>query len=84
MSRCCAAVNLSADAQLKMDDLRRIAGELGLGSARTYIASGNLLFSSDEPEAAPKANAGEGASGEHMGARRVGDGPHRRRNGAAR
>ena len=30
--------------QLKMADLRRIATELGLESAETYIASGNLLF----------------------------------------
>lgn len=43
-------VNLVGNSTLKMADLKEIAGELGLASARTYIASGNLLFSSDEPE----------------------------------
>jgi uncharacterized protein (DUF1697 family) len=43
-------VNLVGNSTLKMADLKEIAGELGLNSARTYIASGNLLFSSDEPE----------------------------------
>jgi uncharacterized protein (DUF1697 family) len=33
-----------------MADLKRIADDLGLKSARTYIASGNLLFLSDRPE----------------------------------
>jgi uncharacterized protein (DUF1697 family) len=43
-------VNLVGNSTLKMADLKEIAGELGLKSARTYIASGNLLFSSGEPE----------------------------------
>jgi len=34
-----------------MAELKSIAGELGLKSPRTFIASGNLLFTSDEPEA---------------------------------
>lgn len=33
-----------------MADLKAIASELGLSAARTYIASGNLLFLSDEAE----------------------------------
>jgi uncharacterized protein (DUF1697 family) len=33
-----------------MAELKAIANELGLRGARTYIASGNLLFASDEPE----------------------------------
>ena len=37
--------------QLKMEDLRRIAAEIGLDSPQTYIASGNLLFRSSEDEA---------------------------------
>ena len=40
--------------QLRMEDLRRIATELGLDSPRTYIASGNLLFVSGEKEQALK------------------------------
>ena len=43
-------VNLVGKSSLKMADLKRIASELELNKARTYIASGNLLFISDEPE----------------------------------
>lgn len=53
--------------QLRMEDLRRIAGELGYGSARTYIASGNLLFASGKSEKALKAEL-EAALEKHMGA----------------
>lgn len=44
-------VNLTGKSTVKMADLKAIADEIGLGSARTYIASGNLLFLSDEREA---------------------------------
>jgi uncharacterized protein (DUF1697 family) len=43
-------INLLGKTSLKMADLKAIAEELGLESARTFIASGNLLFLSDEPE----------------------------------
>jgi uncharacterized protein (DUF1697 family) len=43
-------INLLGASSLKMTDLKAIAEELGLGSARTFIASGNLLFVSDQPE----------------------------------
>jgi uncharacterized protein (DUF1697 family) len=43
-------VNLLGVSTLKMADLKAIAEELGLGSVRTYIASGNLLFTSGKPE----------------------------------
>jgi uncharacterized protein (DUF1697 family) len=43
-------VNLVGRSSLKMADLKSIAESLGLESPRTYIASGNLLFSSDKPE----------------------------------
>jgi uncharacterized protein (DUF1697 family) len=43
-------VNLLGGSTLKMADLKAIAEELGLRSVRTYIASGNLLFTSDKPE----------------------------------
>ena len=52
--------------QLRMEDLRRIATDLGLGSPKTYIASGNLLFTSDRGEQALKANL-EKRLAEHMG-----------------
>ena len=45
-------VNLVGKSTLKMSDLKAIADDLGLKSARTYIASGNLLFLSDEGEEA--------------------------------
>lgn len=53
---------------LKMDDLRRIADGLGLESAKTYIASGNLLFHSGQAEKVLKA-ALEAAIGKHMDAK---------------
>jgi uncharacterized protein (DUF1697 family) len=43
-------VNLVGKSTLRMADLKAIAEELGLASARTFIASGNLLFVSDQPE----------------------------------
>jgi uncharacterized protein (DUF1697 family) len=43
-------VNLLGKSTLRMTDLKGIADDLKLNQARTYIASGNLLFSSAEPE----------------------------------
>jgi uncharacterized protein (DUF1697 family) len=43
-------VNLLGGSTLKMADLKAIADDLGLEGARTYIASGNLIFASDKPE----------------------------------
>ncbi len=53
--------------QLRMEDLRKIAEELGLECPRTYIASGNLLFRSDRGEVALKRRL-ESAIAAHMGA----------------
>ena len=53
---------------LKMDDLRKIATNLGVEDAKTYIASGNLLFRSAKSEKALKADL-EAAIGEHMDAK---------------
>lgn len=50
-----------------MEELRQIAGELGLEEPRTYIASGNLLFHSSGEELALK-RALESAITEHMSA----------------
>jgi len=61
------AVNVGGR-QLKMDDLKRIATKLDLGSARTYIASGNLLFLSDKKEVRLKRDL-ESALEHHMGKR---------------
>jgi uncharacterized protein (DUF1697 family) len=43
-------VNLVGKSSLKMADLKAIADTLKLKDARTYIASGNLVFASDKPE----------------------------------
>jgi uncharacterized protein (DUF1697 family) len=51
---------------LKMDDLKRIAAEVGFESPKTFIASGNLLFTSAKTEAAVKKDL-EKALTEHMG-----------------
>ncbi|HKX92361.1 MAG TPA: DUF1697 domain-containing protein [Sphingomicrobium sp.] len=59
------AVNVGGR-QLAMNDLKRVADELGLEKARTYIASGNLLFASGKTESALKA-ALEKALTAHLG-----------------
>lgn len=53
--------------QLKMENLRRVATELGLDDPKTYIASGNLLFESAKSERMLKKQL-EAALAEHMGA----------------
>lgn len=45
------AVNVGGTSKLPMADLKRIAEELGFERPRTYIASGNLLFTSALGEA---------------------------------
>lgn len=60
------AVNVGGR-KLIMEDLKAIAKELGFTNARTYIASGNLLFSSELGEAEVKALL-EAQLGKHMGA----------------
>jgi uncharacterized protein (DUF1697 family) len=59
------AVNVGGR-QLAMADLKAVADALGLDHARTFIASGNLLFASGKSEAALK-TALEGALTAHMG-----------------
>lgn len=44
------SVNLLGRSSLKMDHLKAMAAELGLGSPRTFIASGNLIFTSSLAE----------------------------------
>ncbi len=59
-------VNLLGVSTLKMDELKSIAAQLGLGSPRTLIASGNLLFTSEIPEDELR-NKLEGRLQQHMG-----------------
>ena len=58
-------VNLLGVSTIKMADLRAIAESLGLHSPRTFIASGNLLFLSNEHEQAIQAML-EGRLAQHM------------------
>jgi uncharacterized protein (DUF1697 family) len=53
--------------KLVMSDLKAIGEELGLGSPRTFIASGNLIFTSSEREE-PLRKRLESRLSEHMGA----------------
>jgi len=58
-------VNLMGSTTLRMADLKALAEQLGLKNVRTYIASGNLLFTSGQGEAAIK-TALEAAVKRHM------------------
>ncbi|MEO6432906.1 MAG: DUF1697 domain-containing protein [Sphingomicrobium sp.] len=48
------AVNVAGTGKLAMSDLRAIGEQCGFGAVRTYIASGNLLFTSSEEETEAK------------------------------
>src|SRR5882724_8825170 len=48
------AVNVGGTGKLPMSDLKAICKELGFGAVRTYIASGNVVFTSRKSEAAVK------------------------------
>ena len=49
------AVNVAGTGKLAMADLRALAVEIGFADVRTFIASGNLLFTSELDEVAIKA-----------------------------
>ncbi len=49
------AVNVGGTGKLPMSDLKDICEELGFATVRTYIASGNVVFTSRKSEAAIKA-----------------------------
>jgi len=48
------AVNVGGTGKLPMNELKAMCEELGFGSVRTYIASGNVVFTSRKSEAAIK------------------------------
>lgn len=48
------AVNVGGTGKLPMADLRQMFDELGFTDVKTYIASGNVAFTSDKPEKAIK------------------------------
>ena len=49
------AVNVGGTGKLPMSELKAMCEELGFGQVRTYIASGNVVFTSRKSEAAIKA-----------------------------
>jgi uncharacterized protein (DUF1697 family) len=53
------AVNVGGTGKLSMSDLKDLCEELGFGQARTYIASGNVVFTSRKSEAAIKTALGK-------------------------
>jgi uncharacterized protein (DUF1697 family) len=69
--------------QLRMADLKAIGTELALGAARTFIASGNLLFTSSLDEADLRATL-EKRLGRAYGRRRSGHGSKRGGDGGDR
>jgi uncharacterized protein (DUF1697 family) len=48
------AVNVGGTGKLPMSDLKAMCEEIGFASVRTYIASGNVVFTSRKSEAAVK------------------------------
>lgn len=48
------AVNVGGTGKLPMTELKAMCEELGFGAVRTYIASGNVVFTSRKSEAAIK------------------------------
>ena len=49
------AVNVGGTGKLPMTDLKAMCEELGFGAVKTYIASGNVVLTSDEPTSVVKA-----------------------------
>ncbi|QAU47291.1 DUF1697 domain-containing protein [Bradyrhizobium guangzhouense] len=49
------AVNVGGTGKLPMTELKAMCEELGFGAVRTYIASGNVVFTSRKSESAVKA-----------------------------
>ena len=49
------AVNVGGTGKLPMSELKAMCEELGFGAVRTYIASGNVVFTSRKAEASVKA-----------------------------
>jgi len=59
-------INVGGKTLVKMADLRTCLEELGLGQVSTYIASGNVLFESDEKDTAKLTATIESAIEQHF------------------
>ena len=62
------AVNVAGTGKLPMTDLKRMGEECGFGAVRTFIASGNLLLTSELAEADVRTRVEERVA-EHFGKR---------------
>ncbi|WP_300973697.1 DUF1697 domain-containing protein [Sphingomonas sp. LHG3406-1] len=60
------AVNVAGTGKLPMSELKRMGEECGFGQVRTFIASGNLLLTSDLDEAEVRARVAARIAG-HFG-----------------
>ncbi|MBO0823600.1 MAG: DUF1697 domain-containing protein [Actinobacteria bacterium] len=60
-------INVGGHNKVAMADLRQIAADLGYTDISTYIQSGNLMFSSDDPDAAGHADLLQKAIAERLG-----------------
>lgn len=60
-------INVGGTKKVPMAELRALLTELGHGSVRTYLNSGNAVFSSDSHDPDALAAALEGAIGKHFG-----------------
>ena len=49
-------INVGGHRKVPMAELRALADEIGLEAPRTYVASGNLVFESEDRSAALEAN----------------------------
>jgi uncharacterized protein (DUF1697 family) len=60
-------INVGKGNRVAMADLRAAVGSLGHADVTTYINSGNVVFTSDEPDSAVLAEALEGRIAEALG-----------------
>jgi uncharacterized protein (DUF1697 family) len=62
-------INVGGRNKVAMAELRELATGLGHSDVATYIQSGNLVFTSDQPDAARLADALETEIADHLGVR---------------
>jgi uncharacterized protein (DUF1697 family) len=70
MATCIAllrGINVSGHNMIKMDDLKRVLGELDFKEVRTYIQSGNIVFNSEKNDVAGLAADISGKIRQHFG-----------------
>jgi uncharacterized protein (DUF1697 family) len=61
------AINVGGHRKIKMEDLRKMFDSMGFENVKTYIQSGNVVFSSPETDSAEVAGVIESAILNHFG-----------------